>query len=456
MNAGLGVLASFNAWVKGRPVPPITWTRHGPVPLLLDLPFIKLGKLFVSPDFVVSLQPVLLTAALLTIVYLWLTKLCTSGMSLLLTLIGAFGTMLWPYAYIGLETKQSFFVLLSGYLALANEKIRTWPRLLLFSAACALALTAKSTGLILTPAIAYLIYVQFRNEWHSRWKQALAVILIVAGIWALGAVGWSFFWEKKGGGPSALHDWVTGYPLQVFTNAIGILGSPGKGLFVFAPVLLLSMYAIPRALRTHRETAIFGLLVTVCMASFLSILVVSADELWGPRFMHVTIAPLLVIIGAANPLFRWRRHVPLLILGALGLGISFLGAFYYYGARGWAAEATGQNTLEWYTGDQVWNEVQFDALLFSVWLKGGTDPVLWTPEHYWAWAPPKDAPPWKTVNLREYADPQSFLLYYWNRPVKDSERVIFRICTIALLTGPLLLAWVIARTMKRGSGPWLT
>jgi hypothetical protein len=43
--------------------------------------------------------------------------------------------MLWPYAYIGLEPKQSFFVLFAGYLALANGKIRTWPRLILFSAA---------------------------------------------------------------------------------------------------------------------------------------------------------------------------------------------------------------------------------------------------------------------------------------------------------------------------------
>jgi hypothetical protein len=38
MKAGLGMLASFNAWVKGRPVPPISWTRHGPLPVLFDLP----------------------------------------------------------------------------------------------------------------------------------------------------------------------------------------------------------------------------------------------------------------------------------------------------------------------------------------------------------------------------------------------------------------------------------
>src|SRR5262249_1304383 len=158
-------------------------------------------KLFVSPDFMVSLEPVLLTAALMTIVYLWLRKLCTPGMSFLLTLIGAFGTMLWPYAYIGLETKQSFFVLLAGYLGLARGNLHVWPQLLFFALASALAISSKATGVVLAPPIAYLVYVQFRDDWRTRWKRALTVSLVIAGIWALGAVGWNFFWGPKGGGP---------------------------------------------------------------------------------------------------------------------------------------------------------------------------------------------------------------------------------------------------------------
>src|SRR5712672_3157805 len=100
LNAGMRMLESFNAWIKGRSVPPLIWTRHGPVPIVLDLPLIKLGKAFVSPDFFLSLEPVLVTAALLTVLFLWLRKLCTPGISLLLTLTGAFSTMLWPYAYV--------------------------------------------------------------------------------------------------------------------------------------------------------------------------------------------------------------------------------------------------------------------------------------------------------------------------------------------------------------------
>jgi hypothetical protein len=449
LNAGMGMLASFNAWVKGRPVPPIIWTRHGPIPLLFALPFIKAGKLFTTPDFMLSLQPVVATAGTMAIVYLWLSRLCTPGMSLLLTLIGAFGTMLWPYAYIGLETTQSFFVVLAGYLALGGGKIRNWPRLMFFSTICALAMSVKATGIVLGPAIAYLLYVQFRGEWRARWKQAAAVAGNIAVIWGVGAIGWNLYWAPKGGGASnMLQEWTTDSAFQIFTNGVGLFGSPGKGLFVFAPILLLVLYALPRVFRSHREIAIFALLVTFALVGLLSTLVVLADELWGPRFLHVCVAPLLVMIGAAIPRFQWRTLVPMVALGVIGVSISFLGAFYYYGARGWAATAAGQNTLEWFIGDEVWNEIQFDARLFGVWIQGGKEPAYWTPAHHWAWTPPADAPPLKTVNLREYADPQSFLLYYWHHRLEGSNLIIFRICKIALFVAPLLLGWVIARTIR--------
>jgi hypothetical protein len=445
--ATLDLLTSFNAWIKGRPVPPLTWTRHGPVPLLLDIPFVRIGKAFVSPDFMLSLEPILLTPALLAITYLWLRTLSTPGMSLLLTLIGAFGTMLWPYAYIGLETKQSFFVLLAGYLALGRGRMRTWPQLLLFAIAGGLAITVKSTGIILAPAIAYLIFEHFRHDWRSRWRQALAVSLTIAGIFLLSVVGWRMFWTPRGGGVNEFQKWMFNSTFQLFTNPISIFGSPNKGLFVFAPVLLLAVYVIPRTLKTHREITIFSLLVTAGIVALLSVLLVTADETWGQRFMHVAIAPMLVVIGAAWPRFEWRKHIPLLVLGGIGVAVSFLGAFYFYGWRADAAEASGQNTLEWLISDPVWNEVVFEARVFNVWIKGGTEPVYWTPWHVWAWAPPKDAPAWKTVNLRNFSKPQSLLLDRWNDKLSGSDLVIFRICFVSLIVGPVLLLYVIGRTV---------
>ena len=77
------------------------------------------------------------------------------------------------------------------------------------------------------------------------------------------------------------------------------------------------------------------------------------------------------------------ERTPLLPLAALGLVISFLGPFYYYGVQDIAASRAGQNTIEWITSDTNWNHMLFNARLFHVWMDKGTAPVLRTPKHTW-------------------------------------------------------------------------
>jgi hypothetical protein len=363
-------------------------------------------------------------------------------MSLLLSLTAAFGTMLWPYAYIGLETKQSLFVLLAGYLALANGKISGWPRLLVFALVCGMALSLKSTAVVMWPAVAYLLFVQFRDRWRSHLAQMLTVSLVIVGIVALSVWGRNFFWTPMGGGASSLLPWVIKWPLQYFTNAVGVLGSPTKGLLVYAPILIVSLCALPRAFREHRHIAVFASLVTICMGGFISLLTIGADEVWGSRYMHVAIAPLILCIGAAWPRFEWRKHAPVVALALVGILISFLGAFYYYGGMEFAQAKAGQNTMEWMNGDPIWNPVTFDSRLFEVWMQRGSKPVLWTPTHMWLWGPP-GATSWVAINLRDYCNPQSFLLQLWGVPREGGAQSAFRLFAFSMIAGPLLLIWTV-------------
>ena len=448
MDSGLRMLSVATAWMKGHQAPPMLWSRHGPVPVLFDLPFLKLGKLAVSPDFALSFEPVLFTAGLATILFLWLRKVCSPGMSLFLTLTAAFGTMLWPYAYIGLETKQSFFVLLAGYLALAGGKIRSWPRVLFFAIVCALAMTIKSTGVTLLPAIAYLVYVQFRDDWRIRRSQMLVLVLIVVGVSALGVWGRNFYWTPMGGGADALRPWLVDSPFQVFSNAIGVFGSPTKGLLVYSPLLIAGLYAVPRAFRGHHDIVIYTSLVTACTLGLLSVLVTASDEVWGCRYLHLAIPLLILCIGAAWPRFRWRREAWLAVLGIVGVAISFLGAFFYYGVRDFAMKDAGQNTMEWIAGDNVWNHIEFNDRLLHTWLEGGTLPALWTPRHVWVWTPPPDASPWKSINLRNYCEPQSFLVRFWHVPKTGLVMRLFVMYLLSLIAGVSLLAGVFLGTVK--------
>jgi len=448
IESGLHMLTAATAWMKGHPVPPMTWSRHGPLPVLFDLPFLKLGKRLVSPDFVLSFEPSLLTAVLLAILYLWLRKVCSAPIALFLTFTAAFGTMLWPYAYIGLETKQSLFVFLAGYLALANGRIHNWARVVLFGLSCGLALALKSNGIVLWPVVAYLIYIQFWERWRSQRVQLITIVALVVLICVLGSWGRSFYWGPLGGTKS-FRLWLIDSPLQFYTNAVGVFGSPTKGLFVYAPILLLSVFALPKVFRTDRPIAVFTLLVTGCTVLFISLFRTTADETWGERYLHVAVAPLILCIGYAWPRFAWRRHVPAIILAGIGICVSFLGAFYYYGILDRAAKEAGQNTMEWMAGDQTWNPVLFNARLFQVWVSDGSAaPVLWTPVHIWVWTPPPNAPPWKSINLKDYCQPQSFMLQFWHLPKSGVVLRIFSFYVLWLVVGILLLSWTIVSTAK--------
>lgn len=445
IEAGLKLLEIFNAWVKGRPIPAMVWNRHGTVPVLLDVPFIKLGKVIVSPDFMMSMSPIVFTAGLLTLLFVWLRKLASPGVSLFLTLTAAFGTLLWPYAYIGLETKQSFFVLLSGYLALADGKIHSLTKLTLFGVVAGFAMTVKSTGIVFGPMFVYLLYVQCRGEWKSRWKPGLAAAAIGGAIWGVGELARRIYWQPIGGGIGNFHQWMIESPLQFFINAIGIFGSPAKGLFVYAPALLLSIYAVPRIWRSHREIAGFALSVTGIMVVLLSLLIVFGDETPGSRYMHVAIAPLILCIGAAWPRFQWRVRGALIPLATLGVIISFLEAYSYYGLHNFAMQDGGLNTMQWINSDPTWNEVAFRAREFNLWLKGCPS-TPWKPNYVWVWETPGGAIPWKTIDLRNYCEPQSTLLRDWNNHLDNTSLALFRMCAISLVIGVFLLIALVWRT----------
>ncbi len=442
------MLEVFNTWFKGRPIPPMLWSRHGPIPVVLNLIFIKFGKLFLSADFGLSLEPVLSTSLLVVVLFLWLRKLCSAGMSLLLAVTAAFGTMLWPYAYIGLETKQSLFVMLAAYLGLASGKIQGWPKLIQFAVVCGLALNLKATGIVMWPAIAYLIYAQFHDEWRSRIPEMLVTSSIVAAIMGFGYWSQKLYWGPLGGGANNIRPWMIHSPFQIFPNALALFGSPTKGVFLYAPILLVSIFCVARAFRRDRHVAIFTVLLTACVVGFMSLMTFGSDEVWGPRYMHPIVAPFILCIGAAWPKFEWRRHFSIVILSLAGIIISFLGAFYYYGIQDFAMLRAGQNTMEWINGDPLWNDMLLHARLFDSWMREPKGPDNWTPSHLWVWEAPKGALPWAAIDLREFNQPQSALLGLWDREKSGNDLLLFRLCKFSLYGGPLFLILTLVSSFR--------
>jgi hypothetical protein len=453
LQAGESILAAMGAGVSGQKLPPLKWSRHGPLPVLMDLPFEAIGKVVISPDVILSFQPILLTALLGSVLFMWLRKMTSPGLALGLTLVGAFGTMLWPYAYVGLETKQSFFLLLAGYLGLACGPIRSYSRALLFGLCCALAVSLKSTGLVLFPAIAYVTYAQFRQDWRPRIRYAGTIVGVIGVVWLLAALGRIPFWHSFSGASSALRPFLIDSPFLYIANVIGMLGSPTKGLFLFAPPLLFSVYAVPKAWRAHREVTAFALLILAAIVFGYSFLRYFADEVWGPRYLHSAIAPLLLIIGGSRAHFCLRRDALLLPLAAIGVVISFLGACYNPTAQYVAATRTATNTYEDFMGNSALNQVRFNARLFGAWFQRPSTPVPWSPSRKYLYSVPPDAPIVKTIDLRELAQPQSFLIRFWDASRPGDVAPVWRLLLASAIVGPLLLmitGYLVLRELSAG------
>ena len=452
MRAGNGLIRKFDNLIHGRNAPAnIRWSRNGIVPVVLNIPFLLIGEADAfhnqfSQERVLGAEPVIDTALLLTIAFLWFRRLTNSqSVSLLLTLAAGFGTLIWPYAYVGLETKQSLFLLLAAYLALASEAPRSWWRALTFAGVCACAVGAKSTGAFVVPAVLFLCWCYVGGDIWSRLRnRKLWVILaVIFGVFLVNAYYRSIFWSHVGGAQKFILGWMIQDPVSYFVNVVSLFGSPNKALFLFVPVTIICLGILPAAYRANRDLTIFALLTLGGLVGGFAFLTNWADETYGPRYLHSALVPLLLcfaaVYGTLSRPARWAFYA----LAILGIYPAFMGALFRYGALHEVQQFTRQNTLQALQGDIVWNHIRFDSKLFSIWAQKqwGLKPnPLWTPRHQWFYPPaPPGAPVDPQVDLSSWAHPQAVLLNAWNDELTGVAAVTWHIYFSCLAVGLMLL-----------------
>ena len=214
--------------------------------------------------------------------------------------------------------------------------------------------------------------------------------------------------------------------LAVPFNFFSFFGSINKSLLIFAPITAVALWLAPRAWREARGVTAFALLTLLGMAGGMSLTYTWADEAWGPRYLHVVVAPLILLVAVAwgrKPRRLWQKTT-LAIVFIVGFLVSSLGSLFYYGALARAATMAAQSTVENFNYGPDWNHIRFNARLFDVWLErpvlGLSAERLWTPEQIWLFRmPPPDAPAWKTVDLGPLAHPQPAIIRYWRRRPPD-------------------------------------
>lgn len=456
----LGQLITQGMW------PGVAWPRHGAPELLLELPFLLPSRLLFGTSTewaggIMILQPALAVSAVAAIIFLWTHRLTGNFFwAYLISAGGTLGTMLWPYAYIGMETSQSACLLGAAYLALAQSGPRSWKRTILFALCAGFGLSVKSNGIFLLPAIGYLAF-HFLHDAHdmrSRVRQqAVLIASVVAAIFALGYLTRQAYWAAiPGGNPGYFASLLVNSPVTAFFNFYNFFASPNKGLFFYSPLMLWSLVKMPAAYRTHRVLVIFALLVLLGLAGGFSLVEVWTDETWGPRYLHSAVGPLLISLAATGSrgAFHRRPEAGWIACALLGTAVSFLGVFFSYSVLHQAMIGATQQTLSAMQHAPEWNHIRFNGKLFMIWAGERIDrspgPVKWPPEPYWMFEKPADAPAVKTVDLRELADPQPLPARQWKGPngAPAVVRILRPILMLCLAAGLILLATLARMTYR--------
>lgn len=122
----------------------------------------------------------------------------------------------------------------------------------------------------------------------------------------------------------------TNFSYPVVDGVENLLFSPGKSLFLYAPVTLLSVVGL--VVLSRKQPIVAGTIAVICAVHLLIIGQLpfwSGDAAWGPRYLLI-ILPVLVAACAPLTSCRWGR-TSVAALGLIGfLGPALLGSLIYF------------------------------------------------------------------------------------------------------------------------------
>jgi hypothetical protein len=281
------------------------YCRKGIAASLLSLPLAWLGLVvpfwgMVQTTLLFNAAVTALTGAL---VYLYVNRLGHSAStSLVLSLVFGLATLAWPYAkYFFSDPLASLSLFAAAYFLLRYRDSRKASDTFWAGTSLGMAVATRFANIITLPLFGLLLlaYMVTRDKGQGIRDKPLPPVLAFALPLALTAL-------LLGGYNYARYGDVlqTGYlPQETFSTPwlegiSGLLISPGRGLFLYTPVLLVSLLAIPAFVKRHRLEAALALLVSAShVLLYGRWFFWHAGYAWGPRFL-VPVVPFAVILMA--------------------------------------------------------------------------------------------------------------------------------------------------------------
>jgi hypothetical protein len=261
----------------------------------------------------------------------------SAPIALILSLLLGGATVLWPYgtSLFSEAFLTAFFVWAAALLIEARSAERPVPRIVIAAALIALAGLTKVTSLVVAPAFVAAVLAERSLTSARRWQ----IASIVGGAIAMSAglqLGWNVY---RFGSPFEFgYDWsetIPVMPARAFAidelprGLAVLLFAPGKSLFVWAPMLVLSLLNAGDTWRRDRALGI-GLLSAAALGLlfFSAYMFPEGGYAHGPRHL-VPIIPLLAL-AAAGPATRAQSEPFLYACGAVGLFIALMATSVSY------------------------------------------------------------------------------------------------------------------------------
>jgi hypothetical protein len=175
------------------------------------------------------------------------------------------------------------------------------------------------------------------------WRRDPRGLLKVLGGAALGFLPWLgammlYNWARYGS-PTNIGPAGPSFMAKTWIGLFGLFLSPGKSLFLYAPPLILTLFALPASWRRCRDLwLVIAATVGPVLYASASVLFWSGDYAWGPRYLVFAVPALLlpaviVFDDKLQAARGWTRRFLRSLLGtalALGIFVQVLGSAFYW------------------------------------------------------------------------------------------------------------------------------
>ncbi|MBM3256662.1 MAG: hypothetical protein FJZ04_04330, partial [Candidatus Moranbacteria bacterium] len=290
--------------------------RSGYAQIVLETPFVWAGKVagmffganaesaaqlfanFYSP-FISALS----VAVFFLLVNLFAPRKRAFGVALAFGLL----TMTFPYALIGMEPTAVFFLVTAVYFLFKFGQNKNKAHLVLSGLFYFLLFFSKAYYFVTIPA--FLIYIflaqnlKFKiQDLKNFVKGCLLFFSPLLVIFPLYFFANKYNFGVFFGGAYNLRVELLGGDNILF-GLYGLLLSFGKSIFVYNPILLLSLFFVGSFYRKFQKEAVFLTIFSLLLLLFVSWTHWWSDETWGPRYLIAFIFPLMI------PLALFRKKL---------------------------------------------------------------------------------------------------------------------------------------------------